>query len=86
MADDLHGWGPALDEIGRRKAEALAMGGQARLDRQRERGRLNARERLEVRVCQRLQRRIPKRAMGEEAPEPEWSPIASSRTPTAIPR
>jgi acetyl-CoA carboxylase carboxyltransferase component len=46
MADDLHGWGPALDEIGRRKAEALAMGGQARLDRQRERGRLNARERL----------------------------------------
>jgi hypothetical protein len=29
MADDLHGWGPALDEIGRRKAEALAMGGQA---------------------------------------------------------
>lgn len=46
MADDLHGWGPALDEIGRRKAEALAMGGQGRLDRQRERGRLNARERL----------------------------------------
>ena len=46
MADDLHGWGPALDEIGRRKAEALAMGGRARLDRQRERGRLNARERL----------------------------------------
>jgi acetyl-CoA carboxylase carboxyltransferase component len=46
MADDLHGWGPALDEIGRRKAEALAMGGQARLDRQRERARLNARERL----------------------------------------
>jgi acetyl-CoA carboxylase carboxyltransferase component len=46
MADDLHGWGPALDEIGRRKAEALAMGGQTRLDRQRERGRLNARERL----------------------------------------
>jgi hypothetical protein len=29
MADDLPGWGWALDEIGRRKAEALAIGGQA---------------------------------------------------------
>ncbi len=46
MGDELHGWGPALEEIGRRKAEALSMGGQARLVRQAERGRLNARERL----------------------------------------
>ena len=44
--DELHGWGPALEEIRRRKAEAHAMGGEARLDRQHDRGRLNARERL----------------------------------------
>jgi acetyl-CoA carboxylase carboxyltransferase component len=47
MIDELHGWGPALDEIGRRKAETRTMGGEARLDRQRRRGRLNARERLD---------------------------------------
>jgi acetyl-CoA carboxylase carboxyltransferase component len=47
MSDELHGWGPALEEIGRRKAEARQMGGEARLERQRERGRLNARERLQ---------------------------------------
>ncbi len=47
MTDELHGWGPALEEIGRRKAEARAMGGEARLHRQHERGRLNARERLD---------------------------------------
>jgi methylmalonyl-CoA decarboxylase subunit alpha len=46
MGDELHGWGPALDEIGRRKSEARAMGGEQRLVRQRQRGRLNARERL----------------------------------------
>ena len=46
MDDELHGWGPALDEIARRKADAYAMGGEARLVRQHERGRLNARERL----------------------------------------
>jgi acetyl-CoA carboxylase carboxyltransferase component len=46
MAEELAGWGPALDEIERRKTEVLAMGGEARLVRQRERGRLNARERL----------------------------------------
>jgi acetyl-CoA carboxylase carboxyltransferase component len=46
VEDELHGWGPALDEIERRKTEALAMGGEKRLVRQRERGRLNARERL----------------------------------------
>ncbi len=46
MDDELHGWGPALDEIARRKADAYAMGGEARLVRQHERGRLTARERL----------------------------------------
>jgi acetyl-CoA carboxylase carboxyltransferase component len=46
MSDELHGWGPALDEVERRKSAVLAMGGEARLARQRERGRLNARERL----------------------------------------
>jgi acetyl-CoA carboxylase carboxyltransferase component len=44
--DDRDGWGPALGEIERRKAESLAMGGETRLIRQRERGRLNARERI----------------------------------------
>jgi acetyl-CoA carboxylase carboxyltransferase component len=47
MSDELHGWGPALEEIARRKAEAYAMGGEARLDRQHRRGRLDARERLQ---------------------------------------
>ena len=47
MSDELHGWGPALREIARRKDEAFAMGGEARLERQHGRGRLNARERLE---------------------------------------
>ncbi len=46
MTDELQGWGPALEEIERRKAEALSMGGEARLTRQKERGRLNARERI----------------------------------------
>jgi len=47
MTDELHGWGPALEEIGRRKADTRAMGGEARLRRQHERGRLNARQRLD---------------------------------------
>jgi methylmalonyl-CoA decarboxylase subunit alpha len=47
MTEELHGWGPALDEIGRRKAEAHNMGGEARLQRQQQRGRFNARERLD---------------------------------------
>jgi acetyl-CoA carboxylase carboxyltransferase component len=46
MDDGLFGWGPALEEIERRKHAALAMGGEARLVRQRERGRLNARDRM----------------------------------------
>src|SRR5665213_1575567 len=47
MSDELHGWGPALEEIARRKDEAFTMGGEARLERQHRRGRLNARERLD---------------------------------------
>jgi methylmalonyl-CoA decarboxylase subunit alpha len=46
MDDELNGWAPALEEIARRKSETLSMGGESRLDRQRQRGRLNARERL----------------------------------------
>ncbi|HEY3723230.1 MAG TPA: carboxyl transferase domain-containing protein [Acidimicrobiia bacterium] len=46
MTDELFGWGPALEEIARRKLEVRSMGGEARLVRQHERGRLNARERL----------------------------------------
>ena len=48
MDDELNGWGPALGEIARRKADALAMGGEARRARQHDRGRLDARERLEI--------------------------------------
>ena len=44
--DELHGWGPALQEIERRKQQSYEMGGSDRLVRQHERGRLNARERL----------------------------------------
>jgi acetyl-CoA carboxylase carboxyltransferase component len=47
MTEELHGWGPSLAEIGRRKAETRGMGGEARLTRQHQRGRLNARERLD---------------------------------------
>lgn len=46
MNDELHGWGPALEEIARRKGETSAMGGRSRLERQHRRGRLDARERL----------------------------------------
>lgn len=46
MTGEHKDWGPALEEIERRKAQALSMGGEARLTRQRERGRLNARERI----------------------------------------
>ena len=46
MSDELHGWGPALEAIDHRKAVGFAMGGEARLERQYRRGRLNARERL----------------------------------------
>src|ERR1019366_7535207 len=44
--DELNGWGPALDEIARRKADARARGGEAGRPRQHDRGRLDARERL----------------------------------------
>jgi methylmalonyl-CoA decarboxylase subunit alpha len=46
VTEESHGWEPALDEIARRQNAARAMGGEARLVRQRERGRLNARERI----------------------------------------
>src|SRR3984957_4870740 len=46
MTDEDHGWSGALEEIERRKTQTLAMGGEARLVRQSERGRLNARERI----------------------------------------
>ncbi len=46
MNDEHEGWGPALEEIERRKSQALSMGGEPRLTRQSGRGRLNARERI----------------------------------------
>jgi acetyl-CoA carboxylase carboxyltransferase component len=46
MTDEDHGWSGALEEIERRKTQTLAMGGEGRLVRQSERGRLNARERI----------------------------------------
>ncbi len=46
MTEEENGWGPALEEIERRKTQTLAMGGEARLARQADRGRLNARERV----------------------------------------
>lgn len=46
MDDELYGWGPALEEIARRKDQAYGMGGEARRERQHGRGRLDARERL----------------------------------------
>jgi len=39
-------WLPELDELARRRALALGMGGEAKLDKQRSLGRMNARERL----------------------------------------
>ena len=46
MSDEPQDWAPALEEIARRKSASLSMGGEARLARQKERGRLNARERI----------------------------------------
>ena len=46
MSDETQDWAPALEEIARRKAETLSMGGEVRLGRQKERERLNARERI----------------------------------------
>jgi acetyl-CoA carboxylase carboxyltransferase component len=48
MDEQLDGWAPGLDEIDRRKSETRAMGGAARRARQHDRGRLDARERLET--------------------------------------
>ena len=46
LSDETQDWAPALEEIARRKTETLSMGGEVRLGRQKERGRLNARERI----------------------------------------
>ena len=46
MSDETQEWGPALEEIERHQARTLSMGGEPRLARQTERGRLNARERI----------------------------------------
>ena len=43
----MYGWETPLGEIERRKEQARGMGGEQRLTRQRDRGRLNARQRLE---------------------------------------
>ena len=45
--DDRHGWGPALDELAKRRARARSMGGPEKVERQHKRGRLNARQRVE---------------------------------------
>jgi acetyl-CoA carboxylase carboxyltransferase component len=39
-------WAPEIDELARRRAAALAMGGDAKLEKQRAMGRMNARERI----------------------------------------
>jgi acetyl-CoA carboxylase carboxyltransferase component len=39
-------WNPEIDELARRRAAALTMGGEAKLEKQRAMGRMNARERL----------------------------------------
>lgn len=45
--DDLHGWGPLLDQLGKRVEIARGMGGAEKLETRRARGVLNARERIE---------------------------------------
>jgi len=44
--DDLHGWGPMLESLDRRRRRSHEMGGAEKLERQRSRGLLNARERI----------------------------------------
>lgn len=46
MKNDMNGWQPEVDEIGRRRAWAQAMGGEQATARQRELGRLTIRERI----------------------------------------
>lgn len=46
--DDLHGWGPMLDQLGKRVEIARSMGGEEKLAKHRARGALNARERIEA--------------------------------------
>ena len=47
MSDDLHGWGPSLDDLAERRAAARAMGGEERLARKRDKGQLDARARID---------------------------------------
>ncbi len=46
-ADEVAGWTPEVEEIGRRRELALAMGGPDKVRRQRDSGRLTVRERIE---------------------------------------
>jgi len=48
MSDDLHDWTPRVDELRRRDDVALGMGGEDRVARQRELGKLTVRERLDL--------------------------------------
>src|SRR5689334_24887652 len=48
MADDLHNWGPLVDDVRDRKDVARGMGGPDRIARQRELGKLPVRERLDL--------------------------------------
>ncbi|MEO7556259.1 MAG: acyl-CoA carboxylase subunit beta, partial [Acidimicrobiales bacterium] len=45
---DLHDWGPLVDDLKQRRSTALGMGGPERVARQRERGKLPVRERLDL--------------------------------------
>ncbi|MDP6979456.1 MAG: carboxyl transferase domain-containing protein [Myxococcota bacterium] len=45
--DELHGWGPSLEHLGKRVEVARAMGGPEKLEKRRANGLLNARERIE---------------------------------------
>ena len=45
---DLYDWQPLVDDLERRQAQALAMGGQQQVERQRGMGKLPVRERLEL--------------------------------------
>lgn len=47
-SDPLSGWGHRLSDLERRRTTARAMGGHEKLTRQRERGELNARERIDT--------------------------------------
>src|SRR5437899_11068141 len=48
MADELHNWGPLVDDVSSRKEVALGMGGPERIARQQELGKLPVRDRLDI--------------------------------------